>query len=122
MKKKTLKILIVVFLVSIMLVTFSIVVRAEDGLGTSGLLNEEKKQSQNAVAVKTIDTGNLLIGAIQAVGTIVAIVIIVVLGIKYMKCSTEEKAAYEKTMIPYYILAILLFLGVTILRVIIIPF
>ena len=121
MKKKTLKILTVVFLVSIMLVTFSTVVRAEDGLGTSGLLNEEKKQSQNDVAVKTIDTADLVIGAVQAVGTIVAIVIIVVLGIKYMKCSTEEKAAYEKTMIPYYILAILLFLGVTILRVFTIP-
>ena len=121
MKKKTLKILTVVFLVSIMLVTFSTVVRAEDGLGTSGLLNEEKKQSQNDVAVKTIDTADLVIGAVQAVGTIVAIVIIVVLGIKYMKCSTEEKAAYEKTMIPYYILAILLFLGVTIFRVFTIP-
>jgi len=37
-----------------------------------------------------------------------------VLGIKYMMGSAEEKAEYKKTMIPYIIGAILLFAATTI--------
>ena len=118
MKKKTLKILTVVFLVSIMLVTFSTVVRAEDGLGTSGLLTEIKTKSQNAGTQQSAQIGGLIVGIVQTVGTIVAVVVVVILGIKYMTGSTEEKAEYKKTMLPYFVGAIVLFLGVTIVRVI----
>ena len=38
-------------------------------------------------------------------------IILVVLGIKYMMGSAEEKAEYKKTMIPYVVGAILIFLA-----------
>ncbi len=50
-----------------------------------------------------------MVGIIQIVGTIVAVGVIMVLGIKYMMGSAEEKAEYKKTMLPYFIGAILLF-------------
>ena len=53
--------------------------------------------------------GNKIIGGIQAIGSIVAVAILVVLGIKYMIGSAEEKAEYKKTMIPYLIGAVLIF-------------
>ena len=53
--------------------------------------------------------GQKIIGGIQAVGSIVSVAILVVLGVKYMVGSAEEKAEYKKTMIPYLVGAILVF-------------
>ena len=53
--------------------------------------------------------GNTIIGALKAIGTIVAVAVLVVLGIKYMMGSAQEKAEYKKTMIPYLIGAIIIF-------------
>ncbi len=53
--------------------------------------------------------GKRIIGGIQAIGSIASVAILVVLGLKYMMGSTEEKAEYKKTMIPYIVGAILIF-------------
>lgn len=53
--------------------------------------------------------GNKIIGMVQAIGSIVSVLILVILGIKYMMGSAEEKAEYKKTMIPYLIGAVLIF-------------
>ena len=55
--------------------------------------------------------GSKIIGAIQAVGSIAAVAVLVVLGVKYMMGSAEEKAEYKKTMIPYIIGAVLVFMA-----------
>ena len=54
-------------------------------------------------------TGPINPGIITTVGIVVSVVVLVVLGIKYMIGSAEEKAEYKKTMIPYIIGAILVF-------------
>lgn len=60
--------------------------------------------------IKDFNTiGKKIIGMVQAIGSIVSVLILVVLGIKYMMGSAEEKAEYKKTMIPYLIGAILIF-------------
>lgn len=53
--------------------------------------------------------GKKIIGMVQAIGSIVSVLILVILGIKYMMGSAEEKAEYKKTMIPYLIGAVLIF-------------
>lgn len=53
-----------------------------------------------------------ILTTITNVGIVVSIIIIAVLGIKYMLGSIEEKAEFKKDMIPYLIGACLLF-GVT---------
>lgn len=60
------------------------------------------------------EIGNLVLGAIQNIGTFTAVGILMILGIKYMLGSTEEKASYKKSMLPYFIGAILLFGAVNI--------
>lgn len=57
--------------------------------------------------IKTL--GGKLLSVIQIVGSVVAVIILVVLGIKYMMGSTEEKAEYKKTLIPYIVGAVLIF-------------
>ena len=53
--------------------------------------------------------GNKVIGIIQVVGIIISVATLMILGIKYMMGSAEEKAEYKKTFIPYLVGAVLLF-------------
>lgn len=57
--------------------------------------------------------GNIL-GVINIVGVIVSVITLMVLGIKYMFGSIEEKAEYKKTAIYYIIGAVLIFSGTTV--------
>lgn len=45
----------------------------------------------------------VIFNVISTLGIITAVITIVVIGIKYMIGSVEEKAEYKKTMIPYLI-------------------
>ncbi len=62
--------------------------------------------------------GNKIIGILQTLGIVLSVVILIVLGIKYMMGSAEEKAEYKKTMIPYLIGAVCIFLAPTIANVV----
>lgn len=57
----------------------------------------------------TLNMANKIIGAFQAIGNIVSVLALVIIGVKYMIGSIEEKAEYKKTMINYIIGAILVF-------------
>ena len=65
-----------------------------------------------------IKLGNIVIGTMQAVGTVIAVISLMVIGLKYMFASTAEKASYKETMIPYIIGAIMLFAIPTIVNII----
>ena len=58
---------------------------------------------------KITEVGNNIIGVLQTVGIVVSVIILIVLGLKYMMGSAEEKAEYKKTMIPYIVGAALIF-------------
>ncbi len=53
--------------------------------------------------------GNSIVGILQTVGIVLSVVVLIVLGIKYMMGSAEEKAEYKKTMMPYLVGAALIF-------------
>lgn len=73
-----------------------------------------KPSSTNSVsgATKLEDLGNRIIGVVQVIGSISSVVALVVIGIKYVTGSVEEKAEYKQTLKPYLIGAILVF-GIT---------
>lgn len=50
-----------------------------------------------------------LVSGLQIIGVVIAIAGILILGIKYMIGSIEQKAEYKKTMIPYIIGCIFIF-------------
>ena len=58
-------------------------------------------------------TENVL-GIVQVIGSVVSVIMLMAIGIKYMLGSVEEKAEYKKTIIPYLIEAALVFSGTTI--------
>ena len=53
--------------------------------------------------------GKAIVGILQTTGIVISVVILIVIGIKYMMGSAEEKAEYKKTMMPYIIGAALIF-------------
>ena len=69
--------------------------------------------AQNATAIS-----NVVIGVIQVVGVAVAVIMLVVLAIKYVAAAPSEKADIKNSAYIYVVGAILLFGGVWILGMI----
>ena len=63
-------------------------------------------------ATKFEGFANTIIGGVQVIGSITSVIALIVMGIRYMLGSVEEKAEYKKTMKPYLIGAIMVF-GIT---------
>ncbi len=97
--KKLAKILPVMIAILMILSIFSTVFA--DYLDPSGLDGKKADEFTNI--------GKRIIGMVQSVGSIISVLVLVILGIKYMMGSAEEKAEYKKTMIPYLVGAILVF-------------
>lgn len=55
------------------------------------------------------NVGNQIVTILTTIGIIASVIVLIVLGIKYMMGSAEEKAEYKKTMMPYVIGAALVF-------------
>lgn len=58
---------------------------------------------------KVVNKVKPIMNAISVIGTVVAVVTLAILGVKFMVGSVSEKAEYKKSMIPYLIGAVLLF-------------
>ena len=111
MKIRTMKILVAIATALIMLSVGTSMVYAL----TPGQLNA------NSTATGTNEIsefGSNIMGVLQTIGVVVAVVILMVLGIKYMMGSAEEKAEYKKTFIPYIVGAVLIFAASTIANVV----
>lgn len=114
MKKS--KMISIVLAVLMVVATISNVVLAAPDL--SGTIDKIGQGNSNASADKVVELGATIVTIMQTVGVVVAVVILLVIGIKYMIGSAEEKAEYKKTMIPYIVGAILIFASTTIVNVV----
>ena len=99
--KKSIKIITAIMLVSIIILSSSMVFASIDPASINGT------SSVNTQKIKNIGQG--AINVLSTIGSIASIIVLIVLGIKYMMGSAEEKAEYKKTLIPYVIVAVLVF-------------
>lgn len=123
---KTVKVLTALLLVVMMVMSLNTVAFAGGSTTTTSsgevgsVIDKINESANNKLSedsgVATL--GGQIVGIIQIIGIVVAVVILLVLGIKYMTGSAQEKAEYKKTMIPYIIGAILIFAASTIVNVI----
>ena len=104
MSNKTLKILTTVLLI-IMMISVSMCCFADGDFTPSSV--DGSGATVNTTGVQNI--GQNIFAVIRTVGILLSVIILVVLGIKYMMGSAEEKAEYKKTMIPYIVGAALIF-------------
>lgn len=115
--KKTVKLISILLFVAMISISLTTVVSAS-GIDAANLANQLKGNT-SAVQGDVMNIGNQIIGIITTVGVVVAVVILLVLGIKYMMGSASEKAEYKKTMIPYLVGAILIFGASAITKVVV---
>ncbi len=84
-------------------------------MGTMVMANNSASTVENLFSGGNADTGGIqnvganIVSIITTIGIIVAVIVLLILGIKYMMGSASEKAEYKKTMIPYLIGAVLIF-------------
>ena len=81
--------------------------------------NFEPPTLQDSDADVIINKGAVIVDVIRVIGIIVTVVSLILMGIKYMTGSIEEKADYKKSMIPYLI-GVFIFFALTQLLAIVI--
>lgn len=62
--------------------------------------------------------GGKILSAVTTAGVVLSVIVLAVLGIKYMLGSAEEKAEYKKTLMPYIVGAALIFGASTIATIV----
>lgn len=105
---KTMKILSIALLVIMIVATATSVFAAESVLTQ---LNTDIKTA-NVDTSDISKTAGTVISMIRNIAIIASVIIIVILGFKYMMGSVEEKAGYQKSFIPL-IVGIVVVLGAT---------
>ena len=104
MKKKTKMIFSTIMIIMMVILTVAPVFALEGAVDPKSL-----KGSKSATTSSMQNVGNQIITIVSVAGSIVSVIVLIVLGIKYMMGSAEEKAEYKKTLMPYIIGAVLVF-------------
>ena len=110
--KKIIRIISIMFLVFMFLGMFSSIYAFEVKR------DEVIKEKEVVSSPELNEQGGIILGIVSNVGIVVAVVAIMVMGIKFMLGSVEEKAQYKEHMKPYVIGVFMLFCIFAILRVI----
>lgn len=113
-KNKKIRLTIIILLTIMLLISFKLFVYAESIEDNLDLFDPKSNQISEP---DLEEKANTILGTINVVGIIVSVVTIVIIGMKYMLGSVEEKAEYKQTMIIYLIGAILLFSITTIANI-----
>lgn len=112
------KLKFIIILIAICTIIFPYVVTATEIVVTEesvkvaddlnlGDLDQYKGKGEDAP--QFIEKVNVIVSVLEAVGVILSVIILIVIGIKYMLGSVEERVDYKKTMIPYLIGAFMVF-------------
>lgn len=108
MKKNILNLIfitiILIFVVSVIIPNNSFAI--DTGLGDLDQYRGDGTEGQSAKLDSMINTA---ITVIQIVGSMISVIVLIAIGIRYMFSSIEEKAEYKETMMPYIIGAFILF-------------
>jgi hypothetical protein len=103
---KKIKITIFNFIVAFEIMTNKVLAASKINIDTGKF----KPNSGGATgASKLLSMGRIIVGILQAIGSVVSVVVLIIIAIKYMLGSVEEKVEYKETMKPYIIGCALLF-------------
>lgn len=101
--KKTIKIAGVIIMIAILTLVFS-----NMAMAASGVIDKlDPDYSADDGGLTTL--GQKIISYISIAAIVIAVIVLLILGVKYMIGSASEKAEYKKTMIPYLVGAVLVF-------------
>ena len=103
--KKISKMISILLIVMMLISMGTTVFAAVSGVDSPATLQGESVSGTSQIT----KIGNQIITILTIVGVVASVIVLIVLGIKYMMGSAEEKAEYKKTMMPYIVGAALVF-------------
>ena len=118
--KKNKKIILILIIAFLLVIIFN-----SNVLGISATINPDEynpgdyETSQSVdysgrpTSSKSIRMVGVILGVIRNISVVVAVISLMVIGIKYIFGSVEEKANYKQTLIPYIIGCVLAVSGTT---------
>ena len=116
--KKTISILLIVLLLMSVLCTNKVFACVGGGIGGIITSMSAVSSAPSAGDSKIGKVINIVIGILQVVGTGISLIVISILGIKYILASPSDKADVKKNIMPILIGCILLFAAVNIAGII----
>lgn len=114
---KVVKILVMFLMVVTVIMSTTSVFAGDASAGDVFSPDKVKAQATDADP-KIQEYGGKILSAVTTVGIVLSVIVLAVLGIKYMLGSAEEKAEYKKTLMPYIIGAALVFGASTIATIV----
>lgn len=113
--KRKVKIFSIIMLIIITLSSFMATISYADLINPN---DYNPNNSNDEVPEKFTNMVGIIATTIQTIGVILSVIVIGLLGIKYMTGSVEEKADYKKSMIPFLIGTVLIVAVGTIIRIV----
>ena len=111
--KKTSKIM------TVLLIVLTILMVATTISGAVDLNPGNIDGNTNTDLAKKVDTtGKELLGVVQVIGVIVAVIMLIVLAVKYISAAPNDKAEIKKHAIVYVVGAVILFGATGILQIV----
>lgn len=74
---------------------------------------DDYKPTANTDTTLAFQKAGVVLGAIRNISAVVSVIVLMVIGVKYMIGSVDEKANYKQTMIPYIIGCVMAVAGTT---------
>ncbi len=108
--KKTIKIISILFLLTLLVFSTTTYVQADIDIKPDEYKPEKITAQEGGRAIEM--TGKIL-RIVRTLGIVAAMVVLSIIGLKYMLASLDEKANYKENMIPYIVGCALLVLCTT---------
>ncbi len=114
--KKSIKLISTMLIIVALMSTFSTVCFATTEAGTVGGVSIPAGEAADTatIAKKAAD----IVATIRNIAAIAAVIIVAILGVKYMLGSVEEKAEYKKSFVPLIVGVIVVVLALQIANMI----
>ena len=109
--KKNIKI-IVLFTIILAMITTTVI----GATITTNSITSNKDLGDAGTKIESV--GSRVLTTISNVGIVLSVVMLAIIGLKYMIGSAEERAEYKKTLLPYIIGAFLIFGASTVAKIV----
>lgn len=91
--------------------------KAEGTTAVDTIVDQLNKKKATPNTDEATDIGGTIIGWIWGISIIVAVIVLMIIGLKFILGSTSEKAEYKKSLIPIVVGVLVLVFATTIVQV-----
>ncbi len=120
MKKFLKSLFIILMLAMVLVLSVQPITLAAEETGTSSAAttidNLENKKGGN-IPQEVTDVGGTIINWIWGISIVVAVIVLMIIGLKFIIGSTEEKAKYKESLIPLVVGILILVFATTIIKI-----